>query len=154
MSTSLRAARTSDEGCSDEAEARRVAIAGPELERAQRAYRGAIEAARAWRVFSPNPKYHDTTFWTLFSTLFAEPGMNRTTLIDRIMEGAGVSRSTAERAIREARESGLVCYRHVGAEVLLDLSDAMFNHCVGYFREWMDRDKLNKNLGFDDDYRG
>ena len=154
MRANLRVASAADGGCRDGAGAERVTIAGPELERARKAYRGALEAARAWRAFSPNPKYHDSTFWTLFSTLFAEPGMNRTTLIDRIIEGAGVSRSTAERAIREARESGLVCYRHAGAEVLLDLSDAMFNHCVGYFRDWMDQDKLSKKLGFSDDYHG
>jgi hypothetical protein len=154
MRTNLRVASAADDGCRDGAGAERVTIAGPELERARKAYRGALEAARAWRAFSPNPKYHDSTFWTLFSTLFAEPGMNRTTLIDRIIEGAGVSRSTAERAIREARESGLVCYRHAGTEVLLDLSDAMFNHCVGYFRDWIDQDKLTKKLGVNDDYHG
>ena len=154
MTANLGAASAADDGCGDGSGAGRVTIAGPELERARKAYRGALEAGRAWRAFSSNPRYHDSTFWTLFSTLFAEPGMNRTTLIDRIIENAGVSRSTAERAIREARESGLVCYRHAGAEVLLDLSDIMFNHCVGYFRDWMDRDKLSRKLGFDDDYHG
>jgi hypothetical protein len=60
--------------------------------------------------------------------------MNRTTLIERVTAGAGVSRSTAERAIRDARESSLVCCRQVGTEVLMDLSQRMFEHCIGYFR--------------------
>lgn len=132
----------------------RVAVTAPELERARKAYRGALHAARAWRAFSPNPRYHDATYWTLFTTLFTEPRMNRTRLIDRIIEGAGVSRSTAERSIRDARENGLITYEPAGAEVLLDLSDAMFNHCVHYFRDWMDLAKLTHNLGYEDDYTG
>src|SRR3712207_2898339 len=113
-----------------EAGPRRIEVTAAQLKRARPAYSGALGAARAWRAFSPNPKHHDTTYWTLLSSLVVKPGMNRTQLVDRIIDGAGVSRSTAERAIRDARESGLVVSEHAGTEVLFDLSDSMFNHCI------------------------
>jgi hypothetical protein len=62
-----------------------------------------------------------------------------------------VSRSTAERTIREARESGYVVDQPSGKEVLYFLSDAMFNHCVNFFRTFMDADRLMKTLGYDKD---
>src|SRR5690242_18048654 len=94
------------EGATGEASPGRVTVAAAELARARQAYRGALEAARARRAFSPNPKHHDAVYWTLIATLFAEPGMNRTRLVDRIVGEAEVSRSTAERAVREARATG------------------------------------------------
>jgi hypothetical protein len=132
----------------------RGAVTPAELARARRAYRGALEAARAWRAFSPDPRHHDATYWTLIASLFAEPGMNRTRLVDRIVGKAGVSRSTAERAVREARESGLVVDERVGAEVRLDLSERLFGHCVGYFRIWMDAGRLGQALGHGEGYGG
>jgi hypothetical protein len=127
---------------------RRAEVPPAELARARRAYAGSLDAARAWRAFSPDPKHHDTTYWALLTSLFAEPGMNRTRLVDRVIDAAGVSRSTAERAVRDARASGLVDAEPAGAEVLLDLSDRMFDHCLGYFRDWMDAPKLNRALGY------
>jgi hypothetical protein len=132
----------------------RSEVPAAQLKRARRAYSGALDAARAWRAFSANPRHHDTTYWTLFALLFVEPGMNRTRLIDRIIEGAGVSRSTAERAIRDARENGFIVGEPAGIEVLFDLSDSMFNHCLGYFLNWMDAAKLSEVLGYSEGHGG
>ena len=133
---------------------RRVAVTAAELARARRAYRGGLEAARAWRAFSPDPRHHDATYWTLIATLFAEPGTNRTRLVDRIVGEAGVSRSTAERAVREARAGGLIAAEQAGGEVRLVLSDRLFGHCVGYFRAWMDGGRLGAALGHGEGYGG
>jgi DNA-binding GntR family transcriptional regulator len=81
-------------------------------------------------------------------SLFAEPGMNRTTLIDRIIDYAGVSRSTAERAIHEARQSGYIVDRREGREVRHFLSDRLFNHCIEFFRNYMDLEKIIAKLGY------
>ena len=132
----------------------RVAITPAELARARRAYRGGLEAARAWRAFSPDPKHHDAVYWTLIATLFAEPGTNRTRLVDRIVAEAGVSRSTAERAVREARAAGLIVAERAGPEVLMSLSDRLFAHCVEYFRTWMDGGRLGAALGHGEGYGG
>ena len=68
-----------------------------ELERARLVYRGSLEAVRAWRTFSPGAGRHDAACWSMLGSLFAEPGLSRTVLVDRIVEYAGISRSTAER---------------------------------------------------------
>ena len=143
-----------DRATDGEAGPGRVAVAAAELARARRAYRGGLEAARAWRAFSPDPRHHDATYWTLIATLFAEPAMNRTRLVDRVVAEAGVSRSTAERAVREARAGGLILAERVGPEVRLDLSDRLFEHCVGYFRAWMDGGRLGAALGHGEGYGG
>ena len=131
-----------------EAGPRRIEVTAAQLRRARQAYSGALDAARAWRAFSPNPRHHDTTYWTLLSSLFVKPGMNRTQLVDRIIDGAGVSRSTAERAISDARESGLIVSQQAGTEVLFDLSDSMSNHCINYFQIWMDEAKIVEAFGY------
>ncbi|MEK0086074.1 hypothetical protein [Benzoatithermus flavus] len=123
-------------------------LSSEELARAQTAFRGSLESARAWRSFSPDPRHHDMTYWTMLSVLFAEPGMNRTTLIERIVDYAGVSRSTAERAIREGRARGFIADEPVGKEVRYRLTDATFRHCVRFFRSHLDLDKVMKNLGY------
>ena len=120
-----------------------------ELARARVAFRGSLESSRAWRAFTPNTRHHDTTYWTMLSWLFAEPGMNRMTLIDRVIEYAGVSRSTAERAVREARVNGYVVDEPAGKEVRYFLSDRLFDHCVGFFRSYMDLEKIMRILGHD-----
>jgi hypothetical protein len=74
--------------------------------------------------------------------------MNRTTLIDRIIDYAGVSRSTAERAIHEARQSGYIVDRREGREVRHFLSDRLFNHCIEFFRNYMDLEKIIAKLGY------
>lgn len=124
-------------------------VPAAELDRARNAFRGSLESARAWRAFTTNSKHHDTTYWSLLSSLFADPGMNRMTLLERIMDYAGVSRSTAERAIREARLSGYIVDRPAGKEVHYFLSDETFNHCISFFRNFMDADKLMKALGYE-----
>jgi hypothetical protein len=130
------------------AEGGSVDIAEAELVRAQAAYRGALESGRAWRAFTTNTRHHDMTYWTLLASLFAEPGMNRMTLIERITAYAGVSRSTAERAIREARASGYILDRPAGKEVQHFLAPATLKHCIDYFRGHMDLEKIIKNLGY------
>jgi hypothetical protein len=124
------------------------AMTGAELERARTAYRGALEAARAWRAFSPNPRHHDMSYWSLLSSLFAEPGMNRTTLLERITDYAGVSRSTAERVIRDARDCGFIIDRPAGKEVHYVLSPSASRHCIDYFRRYMDQAQMLRTLGY------
>jgi hypothetical protein len=125
-----------------------------ELARARLAYRGSLDSARAWRRFSPNPRHHDVTYWTLLTVLFIEPGMNRTNLIDRIIDYAGVSRSTAERAIREARSCGYILDQPTGKEVRYQLSERLFEHCVAFFRAYMDRGGLLERVGHGSDNPG
>jgi hypothetical protein len=125
-----------------------VEMTDVELRRAQTAYRGSLESGRAWRSFTTNTRHHDMTYWTLIATLFAEPGINRMTLIDRIVAFAGVSRSTAERAVREARASGYIVDRPAGKEVQHFLSPTMLRHCIDYFRNYMDLEKIIRNLGY------
>ena len=122
--------------------------AAAELERARVAYRGALEAARAWRAFSPDPRHHDMAYWSLLTSLFADPGLNRMMLLERIMAYAGVSRSTAERVIREARASGFIVDRPAGKEVRYFLAEAMAAHCLDYFRRHMDQEQLMRTLGY------
>ena len=124
-----------------------VAAVEDELARARVAFRGSLESSRAWRAFTPNTRHHDTTYWTMLSWLFAEPGMNRMTLVDRVTEYAGVSRSTAERAVREARESGYVVDEPAGKEVRYFLSDRLIAHCIGFFRDYMDLENIIRILG-------
>src|SRR5690348_13938733 len=144
-----------DEHAADgEARSGRAPIAAAELARARRAYRGGLAAARAWRAFSPDPRHHDATCWTLIATLFAEPGTNRTRLVDRVVAEAGVSRSTAERAVRDARTAGLIAAGRAGGEVRLVLSGRLFAHCVEYFRTWMDGGRLGAALGHGEGYGG
>jgi hypothetical protein len=123
-------------------------LAAAELERARAAFRGSLETSRAWRAFTLDTRHHNQTYWSLLSVLFVEPGLNRTTLIERVITYAAVSRSTAERAIREARESGYVVDRPAGAEVRYFLSDRLLAHCVRFFREHMDLERLIENLGY------
>ena len=149
-----RLARATERPASARAGRGRAAVTPAELEWMRRAYAGALASARAWRAFSPDPRHHDVTYWTLLTSLFAEPGMNRTRLIERIVDAAGVSRSTAERAVRDARASGLVVAERAGAEIVLALSERLFEHCIGYFRAWMDAAKLNRALGNGEDYGG
>ncbi len=148
MELKLQSLGRAEEPGAAEAGPGRIEVTAAQLKRARQAYSGALDAARAWRAFSPNPRHHDTTYWTLLSSLFVKPGMNRTQLVDRIIHGAGVSRSTAERAIRDARESGMIVGEHAGTEVLFDLSDSMFNHCIDYFQTWMDEAKIVEALGY------
>jgi hypothetical protein len=124
-------------------------VSEEELARARIAYRGSQESAKAWRAFTDNPRHHDITYWSMITSLFVEPGLNRTALIERIIEQAGVSRSTAERAIREGRGSGYLVDRPAGKEVRYFLSDRVFDHCIGFFRDWMDVARVVKRFGYD-----
>lgn len=119
-----------------------------ELARARTAYRGALDSARAWRAFTADTRHHDVTYWSMLCSLFVEPGLNRMTLIEKVIDYAGVSRSTAERAIREARQSGYVVDRPSGKEVRFYLSEPMLKHCVAYFRDYMDIDRIMANFGY------
>src|SRR3954462_7646843 len=91
-----------------------VAVTAAELARARRAYRGGLAAARAWRAFSPEPRHPHADYWTLIAALVGPPGTNRTRLVDRMVADAGVSRSTAERAVRDARAAGLIVAERAG----------------------------------------
>lgn len=122
-------------------------VSPEELAKARSAFRGSLESSRAWRGFSADPRHHDVTYWTLLVTLFVEPGMNRMRLIDRITAYAGVSRSTAERAIREARQNGFVVDEPAGKEVRYRLSDRLFAHCIEFFRRYMDLEQVLARLG-------
>lgn len=117
------------------------AVTSEELAKARRAFRGSLESSRAWRGFSADPRHHDVTYWTLLTVLFVEPGMNRMSLIERVIEFAGVSRSTAERAIREARAAGFIADAPAGKEVRYRLTDRLFAHCLEFFRSYMDLER-------------
>ena len=119
-----------------------------DMERARHAYRGSLDAARGWRSFTSDTRHHDMTYWSLISWLFVEPGSNRTTLLERVVEYAGVSRSTAERAIREARSSGYIVDRPAGQEVLHFLSEEIMQHCVEYFRNFLDLKRIVERRGY------
>jgi hypothetical protein len=117
-----------------------------ELERAKYSYDGSLQSARAWRSFFSEAKYQTTTAWTMFALVFVNPGINRTVLIDRMQRYAGVSRSTAERMIADARRDGF----------LLDMEErnpkrsryylarAVYVHCIEFFRNWMDFTKIER----------
>src|ERR687883_1718142 len=79
-----------------------------ELERAKYSYDGSLQSARAWRSFFSEPKYQTTTAWTMVALVFVNPGMSRMVLIDRMQRYAGVSRSTAERMITDAKKDGFL----------------------------------------------
>jgi hypothetical protein len=119
-----------------------------ELERARTAFRGSMASARAWRAFTTDTRHHDITYWSLIVSLFTDPGLNRMTLVERIIDNAAVSRSTAERAIREARLNGYVVDRPAGKEVHYYLSERLQAHCLSFFRDFMDQEKLMKSLGY------
>ncbi len=128
--------------------AARAELAGTELVRARRAYRGALEATRAWRAFSPHSRHHSMSYWSLLASLLAEPGLNRTELGDRIIEYTGVSPSTAQRTIRDARQVGHIVDQPSGKAVRYFLAEQMADHCVLYFRNWLDREQVEKALGY------
>ena len=117
----------------------RADAAEAELARARAAYRASLEALRGWRAFSPSARHPDAACWGLLGSLFAEPGLHRTALVGRIVECAGVSRSTAERVLRRTRAGGHVVDHPAGRRVRYFLSDRMFADCLAYFRRYMDR---------------
>jgi hypothetical protein len=55
---------------------------------------------------------------------------------------------------RDARAAGLIVAERAGGEVRLDLSGRLFEHCVGYFRTWMDGGRLGAALGHGEGYGG
>ena len=115
-------------------------VSGAELERARAAYRGSLEAARAQRAFLPSVRHEDTACWSMLGSLFVEPGMNRTALVGRISQYAGVSRATAERVVRRAREGGHIVDQPSGRMVRYFLSQRSFDCCFEYFRKYMGQD--------------
>ena len=117
----------------------RAEVPEAELARARAAYRASLEALRGWRAFSPSARHPDAACWGLLGSLFAEPGLDRTALVGRIAECAGVSRSTAERVVRRARAGGHVVDRPAGRRVRYFLSERAFADCLAYFRAHMDR---------------
>ena len=112
-------------------------MSGAELECARAAYRGSLEAARAQRAFSPSVRHSDTACWSWLGALFAEPGMNRTMLVGRISQYAGVSRATAERIISRARATGHIVDQTSGKAVRYFLSQRSFDCCIEYYRKYM-----------------
>jgi hypothetical protein len=116
-------------------------MSGAELECARAAYRGSLEAARAQRAFSPSVRHGDTACWSMLGALFAEPGMNRTMLVGRISQYAGVSRATAERLVSRARATGHIVDQPSGKAVRYFLSQRSFDCCIEYypgFPRWID----------------
>jgi CheY-like chemotaxis protein len=112
-------------------------MSGAELECARAAYRGSLEAARAQRAFSPSVRHSDTACWSMLGALFAEPGMNRTMLVGRISQYAGVSRATAERIVSRARATGHIVDQPSGKAVRYFLSQRSFDCCIEYYRKCM-----------------
>ena len=116
----------------------RAGVAEAELARARAAYRASLAALRGWRAISPSARHPDAACRCLLGSLFAEPGLHRTALVDRIAECAGVSRSTAERVLRRARDGGHVVDRPAGKRVRYFLSERAVADCLAYFRAYMD----------------
>jgi len=117
----------------------RAEVAEADLARARAAYRTSLEALRGWRAISPSARHPDAACRSLLGSLFTEPGLHRSALVGRIAEYAGVSRSTAERVLRRARDGGHVVDRPAGRRVRYFLSDRMFADCLAYLRRCMDR---------------
>ena len=117
----------------------RAEVPEAELARARAAYRASLAALRAWRAISPSARHPDAACRCLLGALFAEPGLHRTALVGRVAECAGVSRSTAERVLRRARDGGHVVDRPAGKRVRYFLSERTFADCLAYFRAHMDR---------------
>jgi hypothetical protein len=115
-------------------------VPADELERARFSYDGSLQSARAWRSFFTEPKYQTTTAWTMFALVFVNPGISRTALIDGTQRYAGVSRSTAERMIADARRDGFLVDRDARnpKRTRYFLSRDVYVHCVTFFRKWMD----------------
>src|SRR4051794_9669046 len=90
------------------------------------------------RAFSPSARHPDAACRCLLGSLFAEPGLHRTALVGRIVEYAGVSRSTAERVLRRVRAGGHIVDRPAGRRVRYFLSERAFADCLAYFRTYMD----------------
>ena len=117
-----------------------------ELERAKFSYDGSLQSARAWRSFFREPKYQTTTAWTMFALVFVNPGVNRTVLIDRMQRYAGISRSTAERMIADAKKDGFLLDKDEKnpKKSRYYLSRAVYVHCIEFFRNWMDFTKIER----------
>jgi hypothetical protein len=117
-----------------------------ELERARYSYDGSLQSARAWRSFFGEPKYQTTTAWTMFALVFVNPGISRTVLIDRMQRYAGVSRSTAERMIADARRDGFLLDKEEKnrKRSRYYLSRDVYVHCIEFFRNWMDFTKIER----------
>jgi hypothetical protein len=98
-------------------------ISGADLEHARAAYRGSLEAARAQRAFLPSARHEDTACWSMLGSLFAEPGLNRTELVRRV--------------ISRARASGYIVDQPSGRMVRYFLSRQSFNQCLEYYRAYM-----------------
>jgi hypothetical protein len=111
---------------------------GAELERARAAYRAALAEARARLDLAPSARHQDTACWGVLASLFVEPGLSRTALVDRVAGCAGVSRPTAERVVRRAREGGHIVDRTAGRAVAYSLSEPAFERCLDHFRRHMD----------------
>jgi hypothetical protein len=115
----------------------RAAAAEAELARARAAYRASLGALRGWRAFSPSARHPDAACWSLLGSLFAAPDVHRTALVGRIVEYAGVSRSTAERGLRRVRAGGHVVDQPAGKRVRYFLSERAFEGCLAYFKTYM-----------------
>jgi hypothetical protein len=117
-----------------------------ELERAKYSYDGSLQSARAWRSFFSEPKYQTTTAWTMFALVFVNPGINRTVLIDRMQRYAGVSRSTAERMVADAKRDGFLLDRAEKRSRNSQhyLSRDVYTHCIEFFQNWMDFTKVER----------
>jgi hypothetical protein len=115
-------------------------VSQDELERAKYSYDGSLQSARAWRSFFSDPKYQTTTAWTMFALVFVNPGLNRTVLIDRMQRYAGISRSTAERMIADAKKDGFLLDKDEkrSNKSRYYLPRAVYIHCIEFFRKWMD----------------
>ena len=74
------------------------------------------------------------------------PGINRTVLIERMQRYAGVSRSTAERMIADARKDGFLLdmEERNPKRSRYYLSRPVYVHCIEFFRNWMDFTKIER----------
>ena len=87
-----------------------------------------------WLSYFEDTRFYTTAFIIGFLKVFNEPGLKKSELTLYLEVNAKVSRSTAERMLRDAEEAGhLQIEKRVGGNGLATfLSAGLFNHCVHY----------------------
>lgn len=85
-------------------------------------------------------RFYSVGFTLAFFRVLAEPADTKASLALYLENEAKVSRSTAERMIRDAEEAGHLVAKDnpKGRGKCVYLGDALFNHCVEYVRRRVD----------------
>jgi hypothetical protein len=118
------------------------------IDKARFAFRGSLESALEWRKFFDDSKYHNLTYWVLIATVFSSPGISRNELIDQLTKYANISRTTAERAISDAKQKSYIVDKMSEARTTsFVLGDELEKHCIWYFENYMNAEALMDTFG-------